>query len=255
MTIIKKRIFLLIIVFPWILSGCETMRNPFISSPVAGYSQDRTMTVSGEPYLVQGSTVTGKSENEQMYGAIQEGLSREEMVIELVDMQKKLKEEERKGEALKAEMKEVRKQFGQEIFHLQNKLSEAQKEKEDFKTKAMEARLKLVKTDQTLDRMLKDILEKKAMMDSTYPIYYEVKRGDSLWKISAKRKIYNDPFKWIELYTANKEKLDDPDFVLPGQVLRIPRYFEYLYGMPEMGAPGLPYEDPEEDEEEDIEDY
>jgi len=51
---------------------------------------------------------------------------------------------------------------------------------------------------------------------------YQVKEEDNLWKIA--KKYYQDPFKWLWLFKANIDQLDDPDKIYPGQILDIPRY-------------------------------
>ena len=48
--------------------------------------------------------------------------------------------------------------------------------------------------------------------------YYVVKRGDCLSTIAPKYGI-----SWRELYNANRDKIDDPDLIFPGQKLRIPK--------------------------------
>ncbi len=50
---------------------------------------------------------------------------------------------------------------------------------------------------------------------------YTVASGDSLSKI-AKRE-YGDASKWRRIYEANKDKIQNPDLIYPGQVLDIPR--------------------------------
>ena len=52
---------------------------------------------------------------------------------------------------------------------------------------------------------------------------YEVAKGDSLWKIAAKKKIYNDSFQWPLLFIANREKIKDPDMIKPGWDLKVSR--------------------------------
>ncbi len=49
---------------------------------------------------------------------------------------------------------------------------------------------------------------------------YTVVRGDSLSKI-AKRE-YGDMTKWRKIYEANKDVIDNPDLIEPGQNLIIP---------------------------------
>lgn len=49
---------------------------------------------------------------------------------------------------------------------------------------------------------------------------YTVVQGDSLSKI-AKRE-YGDASKWRQIYHANKDVIDNPDLIEPGQNLIIP---------------------------------
>ncbi|MBK6313483.1 MAG: LysM peptidoglycan-binding domain-containing protein [Blastocatellia bacterium] len=48
---------------------------------------------------------------------------------------------------------------------------------------------------------------------------YEVKSGDSLSKIAS----HYDGVSWKEIFEANRDQLDDPDKIFPGQKLRIPK--------------------------------
>jgi len=52
---------------------------------------------------------------------------------------------------------------------------------------------------------------------------YKVIRGDNLWNISGKEKIYNDPFQWLKIYSANREQISNPDVIEIDQVFVIPR--------------------------------
>jgi nucleoid-associated protein YgaU len=67
---------------------------------------------------------------------------------------------------------------------------------------------------------------------------YVVQRGDNLWKISGKSDIYDDPFKWTDIYKANKETIsswqrkynavlkegqEEADLIYPDQEFTIPR--------------------------------
>ncbi|MBN8727159.1 MAG: LysM peptidoglycan-binding domain-containing protein [Xanthomonadales bacterium] len=49
---------------------------------------------------------------------------------------------------------------------------------------------------------------------------YTVLTGDSLSKIA--RKLYGDANRWREIFDANRDQLDNPDLIQPGQVLKIP---------------------------------
>ena len=52
---------------------------------------------------------------------------------------------------------------------------------------------------------------------------YAVLAGDTLWKISARQEIYDDPLLWPLLYRANRDQIKDPRQVYPGQTLEVPR--------------------------------
>ena len=49
---------------------------------------------------------------------------------------------------------------------------------------------------------------------------HTVGKGDTLSAISKKH--YGSANRWQEIFNANRDQLDDPDLIQPGQVLRIP---------------------------------
>ena len=51
---------------------------------------------------------------------------------------------------------------------------------------------------------------------------YEVKKGDTLWKIAEANYGKGKGAKYNVIFDANKPMLSDPDKIYPGQVLRIP---------------------------------
>lgn len=51
--------------------------------------------------------------------------------------------------------------------------------------------------------------------------YYEIKKGDSLWKIA--KNVYGDGNDYPKIFEANKEVIKDPDLIFPGQMIRIPK--------------------------------
>lgn len=55
------------------------------------------------------------------------------------------------------------------------------------------------------------------------PKEHTVVEGEFLQKISEYERIYADPTKWPRIYRANKDKINDPNLIYPGWVLRIPR--------------------------------
>jgi nucleoid-associated protein YgaU len=54
-------------------------------------------------------------------------------------------------------------------------------------------------------------------------INVEVASGDSLWSISGKSDVYNNPYQWPLIYKANRGKIKDADLIYPGQVLSVDR--------------------------------
>jgi hypothetical protein len=49
--------------------------------------------------------------------------------------------------------------------------------------------------------------------------HYVVKKGDSLWKISARKSGLGDPFRWPLIFKANRDQIQDPDFIEAAQDL------------------------------------
>ncbi len=96
-----------------------------------------------------------------------------------------------------------------------------QDSKADFDEKKYEESLE--KSQQVIE-LLKDVKGGQVL-----PAFYEVQlnkaRRDCLWRIAGFDFVYGDPYKWTKLYEANKNVLsepDNPDLILPGQLLRIP---------------------------------
>ena len=53
--------------------------------------------------------------------------------------------------------------------------------------------------------------------------YHRVKRGETLMMIAGYNHIYGDRRKWKIIYEANKANIDDPNVLVPGQILLVPR--------------------------------
>jgi nucleoid-associated protein YgaU len=56
--------------------------------------------------------------------------------------------------------------------------------------------------------------------DNAYTQWYEVKTGDTLWKIAKAH--YGDGSLYQDIFKANQDVLTDPDKIKVGQRLRIP---------------------------------
>ena len=51
--------------------------------------------------------------------------------------------------------------------------------------------------------------------------FYIIEKGDSLWKIA--EKAYGNGAKYTAIFEANREVIEDPDKIFPGQKIRIPK--------------------------------
>lgn len=51
--------------------------------------------------------------------------------------------------------------------------------------------------------------------------YYVIEKGDTLWAIASKT--LGNGAKYTEIFDANKEVIQDPDKIFPGQKIRIPK--------------------------------
>lgn len=66
---------------------------------------------------------------------------------------------------------------------------------------------------------------------------HEVVTGNTLWDLAAR--FYGDPYQWPVIYEANEDRIVDPHWIYPGQILTIPG----LEGQPDqevMVVPGEP---------------
>jgi len=64
-----------------------------------------------------------------------------------------------------------------------------------------------------------------APLPSQYTVRPWATTGDCLWNIAAYPWVYNDPYRWPELYEANRSRMpqpDNPDLIHPGFIINIP---------------------------------
>src|ERR1051325_71521 len=55
---------------------------------------------------------------------------------------------------------------------------------------------------------------------ASIPATHTVKRGDTRWDIA--RLCLGDPFLWLEIDRLNTDLIEDPHWIYPGEVLKLP---------------------------------
>ena len=109
---------------------------------------------------------------------------------------------------------EYRKLYEEEMA----KIAELEEQINQLQQERAQASADLNALDSDLDQ-----LRRRLKKLSELPSSYTVLKGDCLWVISGYKKIYDNPYKWVKIYSANKEKINNPDLIYPGQVFKIPR--------------------------------
>jgi nucleoid-associated protein YgaU len=56
---------------------------------------------------------------------------------------------------------------------------------------------------------------------ATQDEFYEIKKGDTLGKIA--KQFYGNASKYMKIFEANRDIIDNPDRIYPGQKIRIPK--------------------------------
>ncbi len=73
-----------------------------------------------------------------------------------------------------------------------------------------------------VSKVVTDELETEEEPQPLQDLYYEVQKGDTLWKIA--EIYYKDGSRYKEIFEANREVIKHPDKIYPGQMIRIPNF-------------------------------
>ncbi|ADU96718.1 LysM peptidoglycan-binding domain-containing protein [Thermovibrio ammonificans] len=130
---------------------------------------------------------------------------------ELAAKLKKCQEELALLKAKEAELKQRYGELSAQVEELKRRIAEIEALQQRLAELKREAEHKLSSCEELLKKW------------ESLPKSYVVKRGDTLWGISAKDYIYGDPWQWPLIYKANRDKIKNPHLIYPHQKLRIPR--------------------------------
>ena len=104
--------------------------------------------------------------------------------------------------------------FEKAVVAVGNTLGISKVQAADLKVDSPDSGLKFSKAD------LADLLDASAPAGA--PVFYTVKKGDTLWTIAESHYGKGKGAKHILIFDANRPMLSHPDKIYPGQVLRIP---------------------------------
>lgn len=106
------------------------------------------------------------------------------------------------------------------LYQRQDELESAKKRLQDLQGNSMS---NIPENEQKLSDISKNLDQLKVAVPKPKNDTYTVAKGDNLWKIASKPDIYNDPFKWPRIWSANAESIKDPNIIYKDQVLTIIR--------------------------------
>jgi len=171
--------------------------------------QGDVATLQGDMTTVQGDVAT-LQKNEKDHEKIHQVLKKD-----VKDLQTSVSVAKEMAATAKMEADQARKEIKQ--------LARDTQEKTDLlfaKVNSLEKRVRAL--EQRVGKKPLKLKPKKLYPAKKIGKLYEVKKGESLWRISGHKDVYNDPSKWKKIYEANKNKIANPNVVYPGQRLVIP---------------------------------
>lgn len=106
----------------------------------------------------------------------------------------------------------------------QNQLTENRESIKTLTQELKEAEKEYANLHAQVDELTKQ-LQELALLPKEWKLQY----GECLWIVAGYEDIYGDPLKWTRLWRGNKELIEDPDWVLAGWELKVPREWPRKY--------------------------
>ncbi|MCK4549569.1 MAG: LysM peptidoglycan-binding domain-containing protein [Candidatus Krumholzibacteria bacterium] len=100
-------------------------------------------------------------------------------------------------------------------------LTQLEQNKEDIKTLTKDLR----DSEREYSRLRNQVDELTLQLQElvSLPKEYKLIYGECLWTVAGYEQIYGDPLKWTRLWRGNTDMIEDPDWVLAGWTLQVPR--------------------------------
>lgn len=112
-----------------------------------------------------------------------------------------------------------------ELTGAQQAFQQKQKEIQDAKNLTQSIRQQIVPIEQEVLKLESDIrsVNDKIAAVKALPRTYKIRPGDWLSLIAMQKTVYNDVDKWLRIFEANRDKIEDPYYIFADTVLVIPR--------------------------------
>ena len=143
----------------------------------------------------------------------------QELLLEREDTIAFLKQQKEDSEKILSDKEKMMVELSESVKGYENLVKEIQEQMtQEGKEKEAEYADKLA-----LLKESKDIIEAKLAeaIKKSIPDYYEVEKGDSLWKIA--ERFYSTGEKWVRILEANRDIIKNPSMIYPYQRFTIPK--------------------------------
>ena len=175
--------------------------------------------LSAEEALKSSQSEFGKENYEASMDFAEECISRSNAVILMSEKRAKEQEQKQEQEQEKEVATKDKKELSPKKVVVNSPTSPVKKDivvsKPPLEVKDLGIEEKLKK----LDNEYSKVIHKKV---KTYRVVRRKRNTDCLWRIASYKRIYRNARLWPLIYSANQDKVKNPDLIFPGQILIIP---------------------------------